>query len=164
MKFRSDKLQQLNQHKISLYDFSDFTFNYFYQHKIKHEAKAHDENAIIFNYFYWITQIERRSAKERKLIALNLGSHERFYQNIEMFQKRRDQMVRRLIEKLNLEVEEIYLIFGNTLEITFKDIPYVFHCQKSSLDRLDLNISQIKKSKIGIYLPLINIKLEIPSI
>ena len=164
MNFRNEKLIRLHEGKISHKDFSDATFNYFYQNKLKQSAKAHDVDAIIFNYFYWITQIERRAIKERVFIEKDLGSIENFYKITEMFVRRRDQMVRRLIEKLNLEVHDSYLVFGTTIEIIFKDLPYLFHCQKETLDKINLETTKIKKSKLEAYIPLLDIHKKITNI
>ena len=162
--FRYHKMEQLKSGKISHFEFSDFTYNYFYQHKQKHEAKANDIYSIVFNYYYWTTQIERRATKERKLMDMKLGSPQTFLKLTEMFKKRRDQMVRRIIDRLDHEIEEAYIVFGTTVELKFKGLPFTFYCQKSSLEKSDFEVLKIKKSKNPVYLPLINIYLQISSI
>ena len=162
--FRYHKLEELKAGKITPFDFSDFTYNYFYQHKQKHEAKANDVYSVVFNYYYWLTQIERRAMKERKLISMNLGSEETFHKLSEMFIKRRDQMVRRLLDRLNYDIEEAYLVFGTTVELKIKGLPFTFYCKKNNLEKSDIEVIKIKKSENPAYQPLLDISLKISSI
>lgn len=159
--FRQHQMELLKSGKISLFDFSDATFHYFYQNRQRNKPKANDVHSIVFNYFYWLTQIERRAAKERRLIAYDLGSVDTFFELSDVFIKRRDQMVRRLFDRLNYKLEDAYLVFGTTIEVKIKGLPFLFYCQKDSLSRSDIEVQKLGPSENPEYIPLLDIEKHI---
>lgn len=154
--FRSSKLRQLFDQRVSVSDFIHGSFNFLKQNKLKPIVKAHKRNDVLFNYMYWTIQIERRVEIERELIEYELGNVQLLLQASEVYAKRRDQMVRRLLWELEEEIKECYIIFDNIVEIVLKD-GIILHCSKDCLYKVRVAVSQINESKIPYYLPAIKL-------
>jgi hypothetical protein len=152
--FRKDLFLKLKEKKITYEDIANSSFHYLLQFKIKPLAKAHDIDSVLLNYFYWQIQVERRIAVERQLRDNGLGSEDTYRKNVDIYIKRRDQMVRRLIWELEVEIESIGLIFDNIVEIKIKP-GIIIYSSRESLEKIRLSCNQFKKSLQREYLPLI---------
>src|SRR5690606_1065297 len=95
--FRQDLFNNMLSGKVSAEDFANGCFQFLIQNKIRPIAKAHDLHSVLINYYYWLIQIERKLAVEKQLIAYGFGSETKFRELTEVYAKRRDQMVRRLV-------------------------------------------------------------------
>lgn len=155
--YRKDLFSKLLSKKLSLEDFANFGFMFLQQQKIKPIAKAHDPASVILNYYYWLIQIERKVAVERQLIKLGVGSWEKFQALAEVYIKRRDQMVRRLIWELEVPVKETYLVFEDTIEIMLESGEPLFS-SKESLNKIKVRVAKIQGSSIPYYMPILNLR------
>lgn len=155
---RREQFEKLLQGKSNIEEFANSCFMFLIQNKVKPTPKAHDKSSIILNYYYWLIQIERKVAIERQLIKLQVGSWEHFQRLSEVYVKRRDQMVRRLVWELNLKPEDAYLVFDDTIEVIMDS--EVFYSTKESLDKVKLRIDKIKKSALPFYMPILNLRYE----
>lgn len=160
--FRSEKLDMLQAKKISHNDFSELMYGYIHNKKVKNIIKPNDPFSIIFNYYFWMTHIERKCMKERSLLKYDLGSLEEYYRVSEVFRDRRDFMVRRMLERLNYTVKDVYLVEDTLAEVVFNEIPNTtFFCSIKSLKKSQIEIFKIKSSKIDFYLPLISFNRKV---
>lgn len=157
LKYRQDLFTQLLAKKINSEDFANSFFQFLLQKKIKPVAKAHDLHSLLLNYYYWLSQIERKVAIERRLIEWNAGSVEKLFDLIEVYSKRRDQMVRRLIWELDLPIKKFYLVFGDTAELQLED-GQLLYSSKESLEKVKINVDKMENSLLPYYLPLIDIR------
>ena len=155
--YRRDLFDKLLAKKLTVEDFANSGFMFLQQNKIKPIAKAHDVASVLLNYYYWAMQIERKVAVERQLIKLGVGSWEKFQQLAEVYIKRRDQMVRRLIWELNHPVKDSYMVFDDTIELILESGECVFST-KESLDKIKFKVSKIKQSSIPYYMPILNLR------
>lgn len=153
---RLDLFQKLLSKKLTSEEFAHSCFQFILQHKIRPVAKAHDMESIILNYYYWLILIERKVAIERRLIELGVGSVEKAAELTEIYIRRRDQMVRRLIWEHNQEIKDAYVIFGDTIELVTPEGEF-FYSSKESLDKIKFFVEKIGISKISYYLPIMNI-------
>lgn len=154
--YRKDLFDKLLQGKMNIEEFANASFMFLIQNKIKPIAKAHDKSSILLNYYYWIIQIERKVAVERQLIKLEVGSWGHFQRLADVYLRRRDQMVRRLIWELEENVEDAYMVFDDTIEILMG--PDVLYSSKESLDKVKIKVQKIKKSTQPYYMPILNLR------
>jgi hypothetical protein len=157
--FRNDLFENVLSGKASSEDFANGCFQFLIQNKIRPVAKAHDLHSVLINYYYWLIQIERRLANERRLIEYGVGSEMKFRELTEVYCKRRDQMVRRLVWELKLPVKEAYIVFRDTVEVILAS-GEILYSSKESLDKVKFEVEQMGKSKIPMYLPILEITIK----
>lgn len=158
--FRQDLFNRMLGGKASAEDVANGSFQYLLQHKIRPIAKAHDLYSVLLNYYYWLIMIERKLAVERRLIQAGVGSESKFRELTEVYVKRRDQMVRRIVWELRTKVVEAYIVFGDTVELVLESGD-VLYSTKESLDKVKFEVNHMGKSKIPYYLPLLDISIKI---
>lgn len=137
-------------------DFANSSFQFLIQNKIRPVAKAHDLYSILVNYYYWLIQIERKLAVEKRLIEYGVGSVLKFRELTEVYLKRRDQMVRRIVWELKEPVQSAYIVFGDTVEIVLESGDILYSSQES-LGKVKFNVESMGKSKIPRYLHILEI-------
>lgn len=157
--FRQEQFTKLLSKKSNEEDFANACFQYMIQNKIRPIAKAHDKYSILLNYYYWTILIERKVSIERRLIELDLGSETKFRELTDVYVKRRDQMVRRLVWELKEPVKNSYIVFNQTIEILLESGDIIYS-SKESLDKVKIFIDLMGKSKIPYYLPILDISIH----
>lgn len=159
LNFRQDLFEKMKSGKASGEDFANGCFQFLIQNKIRPVAKAHDFYGILVNYYYWLIQIERKLAIEKRLMDYGVGSELRFRELTDVYAKRRDQMVRRLVWELKVPVKEAYIVFRDTVELVLES-GEVLYSSKESLDKVKFTVEQMGKSKISYYLPILEISIK----
>lgn len=154
--FRADLFSKLLSKKITIEEFANASYMFLLQNKIRPVAKAHDHYAVLCNYYYWLILIERRAATERRLMSQGLGSEQTFRELTDVYAKRRDQMVRRLLWELNLPFKKAYVVFRDVVEIEMES-GEILYSTNDSLEKIKINISNIGLSKMPYYLPILDI-------
>lgn len=164
--FREQMLKDYILNKISAQSFANRSYSFFRQKRLKFIKKAHDLNSVIFNYYYWTARIERRIYIERELAEYGCSSSDKLDQIISIFIRRRNQMVRRLLYEFDdvITLEYAKIVFEDLVEVKIKEQSLPFYCNKEVLDRIKIDILNIERSKLEIYLPFLNYKLYLNSL
>jgi hypothetical protein len=146
----------LKSNRITYHDVSAFSFQYLGQHKIRHTAKCHDFSGIYQNYLYWTIQIERKVSLERLLVKYSVGDIPRLLKHLELYTQRRDQMVKRLLIDCDLIINDMSIVFENTVELTCSN-GLTLYCSKDYLEKMKICATKFRVSKNPIYLPFLDI-------
>ena len=161
LEYRAMLDEQLLKNKISPINYAYRTYFYFRQNRLKFIKKAHDINSIIFNYIFWLSRIERRVMVERELYEIDPGisSMERLDEINFFFNRRRNQMVRRLLVEFEDEIEILYvkLVHQDSVElkVAIQDREMIFYANKEVFDRLKIPVDSLSKSEKLFYLPFL---------
>jgi hypothetical protein len=153
---RQELFRNMAVGKASGEDFANSSFQFLLQNKIRPVAKAHDLYSVLLNYYYWLIQIERKLAVEKRLIEYGVGSVLKFRELTEVYLKRRDQMIRRIIWELKVPVKSAYIVFGDTVEIELERGDILYSSQES-LGKVKFDVETLGKSKNPRYLPILEI-------
>ena len=153
---RRDLFRNMESGKATGEDFANSSFQFLLQNKIRPIAKAHDLYSVLVNYYYWLIQIERKLAIEKRLMEYGVGSVLKFRELTEVYTKRRDQMVRRLVWELKIPVKSAYIVFGDTVEILLENGEVLYSSQES-LGKVKFNVESLGKSLLPRYLPILEI-------
>lgn len=157
--FREGLDTDLLKGKLSPINYAYRTYFYFRQNRLKFEKKAHDLNSVVFNYLFWLARIERRVMIERELFSINpiIASAEKLEEINFFFNRRKNQMVRRLIVEFSdeISIEKAQLVFHDIveLEINFGDYKMNLYVNKEVLDRLKIDVKPLNKGSREFYLP-----------
>lgn len=157
--FRKDLFARMLAGKATAEEFANGSFQFLIQNKIRPIAKAHDLHSVLINYYYWLIMIERKLAMEKRLIDLGVGSETKFRELTDVYVKRRDQMVRRIVWELRTPIKEAYIVFGDTVELIL-DSGEIVYSTKESLDKVKFEVNNLGKSKNPYYLPILEISIK----
>ena len=157
--FREELFNRMLAGKATAEDFANGSFQFILQNKIRPTAKAHDLFSVLTNYYYWLILIERKLAMERRLIEYGVGSESKFRELTDVYVKRRDQMVRRIVWELRIPVKEAYIVFGETVELVL-DSGDILYSSKESLDKVKFEVNEMGRSKIPHYLSILEISIK----
>ena len=157
--FRQELFNRMNAGKATAEDFANGSFQFILQNKIRPTAKAHDLFSVLTNYYYWLILIERKLAMEKRLIEYGVGSESKFRELTDVYVKRRDQMVRRIVWELRVKVKEAYIVFGDTVELVLESGD-ILYSSKESLDKVKFEVNEMGRSKIPYYLPILEISIK----
>lgn len=157
--FRQDLFKNMLSGKASSEDFANASFQFLIQNKIRPIAKAHDLYSVLVNYYYWLIQIERKLAVEKRLIQYGVGSELKFRELTEVYAKRRDQMVRRLVWELQQPVKSACIVFRDVVEIVLESGEVLYSSQES-LSKVKIQVEDLGRSQIPYYLPILEISIK----
>lgn len=159
VEFRQELFSRMLSGKANEEDFANASFQYLIQNKIRPVAKAHDLYSVLTNYYYWLIMIERKLAMEKRLIDYGVGSESKFRELTDVYVKRRDQMVRRVVWELRVPIKEAVIVFGDTVELVLESGD-ILYSSKESLDKVKFEVNQLGRSKIPYYLPILEISIK----
>jgi len=154
---RAESWQRVLEGKIKVEDFIFGSFNFLRQYRLNPDPKAHEKEAILFNYLYWHICIEKKFLIENELIKIGMGNDSFFNNVIELYSKRRDQMVRRYIQDKHDTIKEGYLVNPNLVEIITTNNT-IFYCLPETAKKLKTPMISQKKSRNAYYLSLLTLK------
>ena len=161
LSYRNRLDEQLLKGKISPINYSYRTYFYFRQQRLKFVKKAHDINSIIFNYIFWLSRVERRVMVERELYEIDpaISSMERLEEINFFFNRRRNQMVRRLLVEFEDEIEILSakIVHQDSVELKLwiKEKELIFYANKEVFDRLKIPVENLSLGERKFYLPFL---------
>lgn len=163
--FKLNLFDQYKKNKISHVAFGHRTVFFFRQKRIKHITKSHDYHSILLNYFFWTARIEKWITAERELSKLEMGVDNEDILNeiILKYVKKRNKMVIRLFHECSdqIEVESLFLVHDDLVEIKIKNLVIPIYCNKEVLDKLKIKVPLYQHSNYSFYLPFLSYKLPI---
>lgn len=154
IEYRRERWSMLLSGKITDEEYANGNFHFLAQNKIRPYPKPHEKDIIIVNYYYWLIQMERRIATERSLFKMNLGSKETLDRLLENCERRRDQMVRRLLWELEIPIRSAHIVYKNTAEIEIDG--YTLYASALALQKVKINIFKRRPSRLPKYMELIH--------
>ena len=149
--FRTQKVQAFEEGKIKSDELANSTYGFILKNHIKATVKPKNREQLLLNILYQITYIERKIVCETELIKFRFGTEESLKEVLKIYLKRRDKMVRKLLE--SEKPKTAYALDSHTIEFELAD-GMLLQSSRAVFEELKLSWQENQSPKFQKYIQI----------